>query len=172
MSEFLANLIWLIHVAFILWFIITPFYNSPEMLVLHAMTGLTLFVHWWFNSDDCALTLLETKLRGVEKSESFFHSLVSPIYKFESDASLRKFIWLVSILFWSISVGKLIRNPDMIKEVFMKAWRGPSVKKVECGASQNQVVDSSGKRVLFDELPDVPSMKKVDVYYYKPSAMM
>lgn len=149
MSDLLANLIWIIHICFIIWFVVTPFFNSPEMLVLHVMTGLTLFVHWFFNSDDCCLSLLESKIRGVEKSESFFHSLVSPIYKFESDASLRKFVWLASILLWSISVGKIIRNPGMIKDVFAKAWRGPSVDRVE-----------RDNKVLFDDLPDAPSMKR------------
>lgn len=172
MSEFVANLIWIIHVLFIIWFVVTPFvFNSPEMVLLHVMTGLTLMVHWVFNSDECALTLMETKIRGVEKTDSFFHSLVSPIYKFESDAALRKSIWILTIVLWSISVMKLVRNPGMIKEVFEKAWRGPAVSKVECGQQVEPAptVTMEQRRVLIDDLPDVPSMKK---YYYRPESLL
>lgn len=126
--EWAADLIWLLHTAFIIWYFLVPFFNNHPMLVLHLFTGPLLFLHWLLNSDDCSLTLLEMKLRGIEDcKESFFWNLVSPIYKPPSDDVTRQLIWAVSIFLWGITVIKVVHTPSILTSVFkdtVRAFRG------------------------------------------------
>lgn len=120
--EIAANIIWLIHIAFILWYIITPFTNNVPMLTLHFFTAPMLWVHWITLRDECSLTLLEMKLRGIEDcKESFFWNVVSPIYKPRTDETMRQFIWIASILLWLVTLSKVLKRPEMIAEVFHAA---------------------------------------------------
>lgn len=120
--ELAANIIWVIHIAFILWYIITPFTNNIPMLTLHFFTGPMLWIHWVTMRDECSLTLLEMKLRGIDDcKESFFWNLVSPIYKPRTDETVRQIIWLLSILLWFVTLSKVLKRPEMIAEVFYAA---------------------------------------------------
>lgn len=120
--ELVANLVWLIHMAFILWFVITPFTNNKPMLVLHFFTAGFLWLHWLTNRDECSLTLLEMKLRGIEDcKESFMWSVVSPIYKPRTDATMRQVIWVASIALWLVTVSKVLKDPHMVADVFRAA---------------------------------------------------
>lgn len=117
-----ADIIYIIHMAFIAWYMITPFTNNVPMLVLHFFTGPFLMFHWIVNRDECSLTLLEMKLRGIEKcNESFFWNVVSPIYKPRTDETGRQIIWVAAIVFWLVTVSKVLRHPGMIGEVFRAA---------------------------------------------------
>lgn len=116
-NQFLANLIWVLHMFFIVWFLVTPFTNNKPMLALHFVGGASLFVHWALNQDTCAMTLLEQKLRGVECQETFFHNLVSPIYKI-SDDQMRPLVWIVSVALWSVTATKIIKDPTIITDLF------------------------------------------------------
>ena len=126
--EWAADLIWLLHVAFIAWYVLVPFFNNHPMLVLHLFTGPLLFLHWMLNSDDCSLTLIEMKLRGIDDcSESFFWNLVSPIYKPKSDTVTRQFVWALSLMLWGVTVARVARHPEIFTSVFqdsMRAFRG------------------------------------------------
>ena len=120
--ELAANIVWLIHILFIIWFVITPFTNNVPMLTLHFFTGPFLWFHWITNRDECSLTLLEMKLRGIEDcKESFMWSVVSPIYKPRTDDSMRQLMWLASILLWLVTLSKVLKNPHMITDVFKAA---------------------------------------------------
>ena len=127
-DSFAADLIWLIHIAFVAWYVLVPFFNSKPMLVLHLFTGPLLFLHWILNSDDCSLTLLEMKLRGIDDcKESFFWNLVSPIYKPKSDQTTRQMVWAISLLLWGITVVKVVKHPDIITDVLhdgIRAFKG------------------------------------------------
>lgn len=116
-SEFLANLVWLLHMAFVLWVVIVPFTNNEPMLVLHLIVMPFLWFHWLVNNDTCALTLMERGLRGVSEQESFFHNLVSPVYKIQ-DGQLRVVCWVASFVLWFITLRKVMKRPTMIKDVF------------------------------------------------------
>lgn len=113
----LANLIWLLHVAFILWMIVTPFTSNEPMLVLHAFVCPFLMFHWIVDEDTCSLTLLEATLRGVPCEKSFFYSLVSPIYK-PRDQDVRAVAWVATVGLWLVTLSKVLRRPAMIGDVF------------------------------------------------------
>ena len=117
-SDIMANVVFLFHVLFVIWAVVVPFTNNEPMLVLHMITMPFLWLHWWIHDDTCALTLMERYLRGVESKESFFHNLVSPVYKIE-DTEMRQVSWLVSIVLWLITMSKVLARPAMIKEVMM-----------------------------------------------------
>lgn len=116
-SVFLANVIKVLHILFVLWCIVIPFTNNEPMLVLHLIVLPMLWLHWITNQDTCALTLIERHLRGVESKDSFFHNVVSPIYVI-SDNNMRTLAWAVSIALWFVTLSKILKNPGMIKDVF------------------------------------------------------
>ena len=117
-SELMANIVFVLHILFVLWALIVPFTNNEPMLVLHMITMPFLWLHWWIHDDTCALTLAERYLRGVECKESFFHNLVSPVYKIE-DQDVRQVSWWLSIILWLVTMSKVMARPAMIKEVMM-----------------------------------------------------
>jgi len=132
MNEFFANAIWLLHIAFILFYTLTPFtdiHKFPELHILMLFTGPLLWVHWLCNSDECSLTRMELMLRGdIEKRESFFYNLVSPIYQPTDDQQVRQIMWVVSIGLWLITLSKFIKNPCIFKDFFNRALgRAPAV---------------------------------------------
>lgn len=132
-----ANIIRLLHYAFIVFYVVAPFTKNDSLLLLHLMTGPLLWVHWYAMSDECSLTLIECWCRGIpysERQESFFFNLVNPIYKFDSDADVRRFIWIASIALWMVTFAKVVNNPSILTNTFKQAWYGsqyPHVKKVE-----------------------------------------
>lgn len=116
-NTFLANIVWLLHMLFILWMIVIPFTNIEPMLVLHLIVCPFLWFHWILNEDTCSLTMLEMHLRGVKCDESFFHSVVSPVYKI-SDDDMRSAAWVASIGLWLVTLSKVMKRPKMITDVF------------------------------------------------------
>lgn len=124
MSDALANLVWLLHVAFVLWMVLTPFSNNEPMLVLHLFVGPFLWMHWLLSDDTCSLTLLESYLRGVPCDKSFFHSVVSPVYKIQDD-DIRAASWVASVVLWLITLSKVMKRPAMISDMFKVALYGP-----------------------------------------------
>ncbi len=116
-STFLANVCWVLHVLFVLWVLVTPFTDNEPMLVLHLMVMPFLWLHWAVNDDTCALTLAERHLRGVSANDSFFHNLVSPVYKIR-DQDLRVVCWWFSVGLWLVTLSKVLRRPAMIRDVF------------------------------------------------------
>lgn len=131
--EFTALLIRLLHYLFILFYVVAPLTNNDSLLLLHLMTGPLLWVHWYALSDECSLTLLECWCRGIpydERQESFFFNLVNPIYKFESDASVRKLVWMVSIALWLVTLAKVVNDPGILTRTFRQAMYGPDMVPV------------------------------------------
>lgn len=120
-STFLANVCWVLHMLFVAWVVIVPFTNNEPMLVLHLIVMPFLWFHWALSDDTCALTLMERHLRGVPAEESFFHNLVSPVYKIR-DADIRTISWFLSVALWLVTLYKVLRRPGMIKDVFTGAY--------------------------------------------------
>jgi hypothetical protein len=62
-------------------------------------------------------------LRGIDPSQcdkSFMWNVVSPIYA-PRDEEVRSMAWVASIALWIISVGRLLRKPEMVTEFFVVA---------------------------------------------------
>lgn len=116
-NVFLANVCWLLHILFVIWVLVVPFTSNEAMLVLHLIMLPFLWFHWKVHDDTCALTLIERGLRGVPAEESFFHNLVSPVYKIQ-DSDLSSLCWVISILLWLVTLSKVLKRPAMIRDVF------------------------------------------------------
>ena len=121
-SAWLANVVWVLHLLFLLWVVIVPFTSNEPMLVLHLVVMPFLWVHWLMNDDTCALTLMERHLRGVPSEESFFHKLVSPVYKIR-DSQVRGLSWFISVGLWLITLSKVMKRPGMVGDVFTGRYK-------------------------------------------------
>lgn len=116
-SAVLANVCWVLHMLFVVWVIVVPFTHNEPMLVLHLIVMPFLWFHWLLADDTCALTLMERHLRGVSSDESFFHNLVSPVYKIR-DQDMRTISWVASVVLWLLTLRKVLKRPAMIRDVF------------------------------------------------------
>lgn len=108
-----AGFIQLLHIALILFVIVTPFVapswptaQAVPYLVMHIAVCLSLLVHWMLNDSTCALTMAECYVRGVETKESFMHRLVSPVYVI-SDEKIGNWSWWSTIILLLVSVFQL-----------------------------------------------------------------
>lgn len=84
LNELLANIVALVHIAVVIFFVYAPFSPYPHLWVLAFVSSVFTMSHWLLpgpESDICCLTVLERWLRGCDKKESFMHNIMSPIYK-------------------------------------------------------------------------------------------
>ena len=116
MSQIAASLIRLLHICFIFVMIITPFIPKINwlLLVMYICTSVTLLIHWAANDDTCALTYIESYIRGVPLHNSFMYDLVSPVYKI-SDETLRKTVTYGTVALTLFSLYRLYVNKDSIQ---------------------------------------------------------
>lgn len=99
--EWLANMVWWVHMLFIAWIVISPFLGrSSRYLVIIVIPFL--FFHWFVNDDTCALTIAECYLRGVPKTGSFVQQLVGPIYH-RNMANTASIVFLASLWTYHVS---------------------------------------------------------------------
>lgn len=113
---FLADIVFVFHLFVVIFILLGESSTVPGILMLHAMSCFTLVIHWYFNSNICALSIIESSLRGVDMIETISHRFISPIY----DISETNWIWFCYILtmtLGSISIYKLYRSKD-VKTVF------------------------------------------------------
>ena len=97
------NIIALLHIIFIVWFVFVPFLtNHPLYLSMHIVFGIGMVFHWWMGSDICFLTWLEHKLFQTPINQTFMDRLVGSVYRI-SDSQVR---YLAYFLF-SLSILKL-----------------------------------------------------------------
>ena len=95
-----------LHWAYVAFVVLAPLSNNRAALVLHALTTPVVWAHWILNDDRCALTLLEKAVRGVDDDASFFHALVSPVFRV-ADGDVRAACWGASVALWLVTVHKL-----------------------------------------------------------------
>lgn len=79
------NVIFWIHLAFLIAILVVPFTNDRRNLEFYSILIPFLFYHWSVNDDTCALTQMEMVVTGQQKEETFMHRVVSPIYKMEDN---------------------------------------------------------------------------------------
>jgi len=88
-AMFLANLVWVLHLLLVCFLVIVPFVSTDKyILSIHVVLSVGILFHWMLSDDTCALTILECKLRGVENTQSFVHSVVSPVYMFKDSSKV------------------------------------------------------------------------------------
>ena len=106
-NEFLADLIFYFNIFVVLFIVFIPFLNvPPAFLILHIVSCISLFVHWLSNSDICSLTVIEGQLRGVDRTETFTHQFISPVYKISS-TEWSTIVWIITFFVMCVSIYKL-----------------------------------------------------------------
>ena len=111
---FLANIIRIFHILIILFILIAPFTNLTALLILHITFSTSLLVHWIFNSNECSLTLLESRLRGLPSNESFSYKFISPMYNI-SNTDWSYFCYIITISLMCVSIYKLYHSEKLAK---------------------------------------------------------
>jgi hypothetical protein len=127
---FWAGAVRIIHIAVILAVLLGPFYATGVNLTLYAIMIPFIVLHWYTNSNVCALTTLERYLRrskvqssgdaiasvppdeeAQEAIECFTCDLIEPVYDvhkgmpgFSSNG-----IYMITLILWLIAAFK-IRN--------------------------------------------------------------
>lgn len=74
-------------------------------------------LHWYTNDNNCALTMMEKKIRkniyGIEPdpNECFTYNLIAPIYDFKkNNADMSTIIYLVTFALWIYALVRLYLN--------------------------------------------------------------
>ena len=124
-NSLLANAIWMFHLLVVAFVVVAPLTQVPALHILHITFSLSLLVHWYCNSNVCSLSMIESKLRGLDYTESFTHRIVAPIYDI-SKTTWSKLCYTVTIILLCISIYKLIRSPKWIQ-----AWEAYNQKYQE-----------------------------------------
>ena len=62
------NIIFIIHVIFLGWILVTPFLNDRRQLEFYSMVIPFIFYHWSVNDDTCALTQAEMMVTGKTRT--------------------------------------------------------------------------------------------------------
>jgi len=131
MEEILLKLITLLHIIFILFVIGIPLTNSNYFLMIHSIIIPFLIIHWLCNDNTCILTIIERNLKKklygdkYDDNDCFTCRLIEPIYDFKNNYNtFSKIIYIVTIILWLISIGKLYckyRNGEIntIKKLFI-----------------------------------------------------
>ncbi len=109
-----ANIIRILHILLVAFVLIAPFLKQTGYIVLHITLCISLLIHWYNNSDMCSLSLLESRLRGVEYTDTFMHQIVSPVYNI-NDALISKICYIVVLILLCTSVYKLIKSGVLSK---------------------------------------------------------
>ena len=134
----LASFISAVHFLIILFILIAPFTSNEFLLMLHAISAPGLLVHWALNQDVCALTLLESYVRGVATSETFVDQLVGSFYRLPKDFDLGNVMTAATFLLWLVSLYKVVEHG--ILEKFIQGFKNLS-KGV--GAAETRSTDSA-----------------------------
>ncbi len=91
------------HLLLVSFTLIAPFTNRPGILLLHISYTMSLLVHWYFNNNTCCLTLLESSITGKDSSNTFMHTLISPMYNI-SESNLSTIVWIITVLLGGFKV--------------------------------------------------------------------
>ena len=101
----LLYIIRLIHILFVAFMILVPFFGNKYLLRFHFILVPFLFIHWILNDNTCALTLLESKLTGVNTSDTFIGRIVEPVY----DISSRN-IYVITLALYFVTCYRVYTN--------------------------------------------------------------
>ena len=114
---FLANMISVFHTLVIIFILLAPFCNIPSLLILHVTFSFSLLIHWYNNNNECSLTYMEAKLRGLDRTESFSHKFISPLYDI-SKTEWSKYCYIITIVLMCVSIYYLYHS-DKVSQ----AWK-------------------------------------------------
>jgi len=113
-NETLANLIFIFHTIIVLFVLFAPFTKIPAILILHITFCICLLVHWYSSSNICSLSLMESKFRGLNYTETFTHKFISPIYDI-SESNWIIMCYYITFFVMFLSVYNLIQSEKFIE---------------------------------------------------------
>lgn len=112
-----ADLVCFIHGLLVCFMIWAPLFGDVQTLMLVEAGYLLLFLHWFLMNDACALTILEQTLRGgIDKTDSFIHSIVGPVYGISASASGR-WVWAISLSLFVCGLYRLVSKTRLSSSV-------------------------------------------------------
>jgi hypothetical protein len=111
----LADIIRGLHILLILFVILAPFTGDPLIILLNLVIMAGIMGHWILNEQTCCLTVLEKMLRGKQNdSETFFGSLVGPVYEQNSNI----YCWVAMIILFIFNLKKLYDKKDELIDTY------------------------------------------------------
>lgn len=106
--DWLANLIYILHVLIFIFVVTTPFFGSDILVLMNLVFMIGILVHWICNNNICVLTVVEKFLRGTpDDTQTFFGKLFGGVYTFGKDSKISW--WILSFLI-ILSLYKVIKN--------------------------------------------------------------
>ena len=106
-NDSIIILISVLHVLVILFVLLVPFSDNDALM----------FLHWLTNNNKCCLSTAEKHIRKIahgtksNTKDTFIYQFIAPIYDFNKNyESYSAFIYIVTVLLWSISMINLGRN--------------------------------------------------------------
>ena len=109
------NIIFSIHLFFLIAILVVPFTNDRRNLEFYSMVIPFIFYHWSVNDDTCALTQAEMFVTGKHKEETFMGRDVGPIYKME-DNDVNRLTKTVFFALWAFVQYRLGHFDSFIHE--------------------------------------------------------
>lgn len=110
------NIIFLIHLIFLMWILVIPFTNDRRQLEFYSMVIPFIFYHWSVNDDTCALTQAEMYVTGKEKDSTFMGRIVGPIYKMP-DTDVNRLTKTLFFALWAFVQYRLGHFDMFIKDL-------------------------------------------------------
>ncbi len=111
MKGITSKIITLLHILYILFIIITPFYHSNYLLLLHSVLVPFMMLHWICNNNTCAVTIIEKTVRKIltgKDDKCISCEIIEPVYDFVNKyKKYTMLIYIVTIMLWIISTGRL-----------------------------------------------------------------
>lgn len=122
-SVILADIAYYFHIFIVLFVLFIPFTNTVCLLLIHFVFCVCLLVHWGLNENICALSVIEAHFRGIDRTGTFTHSLIAPVYDIGT-TEWSDICYILTIVLMYISLYKIISSDrwelfiTMLKKVY------------------------------------------------------
>ena len=86
LNIWVANLLRIFHLVFVLFILLAPFLTSNvELLILHYQLVLLMYMKWsiGYQNWKCGFTMAETFIRGIDEDDGFIYNVLKPIVDVE-----------------------------------------------------------------------------------------
>ena len=111
-------LIRLIHALIIIWALVAPFSSNKRLLVSYVTITPFIVLHWILNDNVCLLSTIESNMRGIDRTESFVHNVIAPVYDVH-ESVVGNLIWAYTVITWIYAASKI--SIGDIKEVLFES---------------------------------------------------
>jgi hypothetical protein len=116
MNQIINLIILILHFVLLAFIVGTPFAGSNYLLLLHAIIVPFIVSHWVTDNDDCALTIMEQKIRQgvsggeeVNKKDCLMYGVVGPVYNLRNTFTDQSAIlYMIATTLWILGLFKLI----------------------------------------------------------------